>query len=267
MTVIGTATTSGRAAGKLTRDQAKVLAHYAAGEASKTICVNTGFDMAFVGRILDEHAGNDRARAQQLVLEYQEHAKAVAAAKGTSPAAAAALTRPAAPAKPAAAAKPAAPAEQADSDVPAVQDSVEPGTVEPDASAGDGIGRLLEQADATDDPRLQRTAAKVRELVDGLRTDLAEHLRETQLRAEQLHLQVRLAEIKNLLRPRRAQPVLPAAVTASNTVMAAPDARAVRAWATEQGVDCPARGRIPGAVLATYQHHHATATAPQVTAR
>jgi hypothetical protein len=245
----GTAAITRTTVSRLTRDQAKILAHYAAGEATKTICVNTGFDMAVVGRVLDEHAGNDRARAHQLVLNYQEHAKTVAAAKGTSPTAAAVWPRTTVPTTPAAAA--------AGTTEPS---TMEPGTTEPDAPAGDAIGALLDQAEASGDPRLQRAATKIRELVDGLRTDLAEHLREAQLRAEQAQLQNRLAQIKDLLRPRRTQPVLPPAGTAAaaaDSKAAAADSKVVRAWAAEQGLDCPARGRLPGGVLAAYQRHHA----------
>ena len=34
------------------------------------------------------------------------------------------------------------------------------------------------------------------------------------------------------------------------------DAKAVRAWATEQGLDVPARGRIPGEIVEQYKASH-----------
>jgi Lsr2 len=233
-----------RPARQLTRDEAKVLAHYAAGEASKTICINTGFDMTFVGRVLDEHAGNDRARAHQLVLEYTERAQAVAAARGVSgpPAPAAAKASPAAKTTaPTASAPPAT-----------TPENTAAGNTGPQ-SAGpepvDELEALLQAADATGVPRLQRAATKIRDLAAELRTDLAEHTREAKLRAEQAELEARLAAIKEQLRPRRTQPVLPAAGDGEAPL----DTKAVRAWAEKQGLDCPARGRIPGAVTDAYR--------------
>lgn len=248
-----------RPARQLTRDEAKVLAHYAAGESAKTITVNTGFTMDLVGRVLDEHAGNDRARAHQLVLEYQEHAQAVAAARGVSaPPAPAARPVPATPAavtvsaavKPTTSVTPAAPPEVPEKTEP--QDTGQQST-EQQTTVGEPVDTLafealLQAADATGVPRLQRAATKIWDLATELRIDLAEHIREATLRAEQAQLETRLAAIKEQLRPRRTQPVLPTA-----GAEAPADTKAVRAWAAEQGLDCPARGRIPGAVTDAYR--------------
>jgi DNA-binding transcriptional MerR regulator len=238
---------------RLTPDDAKILAAYAGGDSAADICTATGFSLARVGRVLDEHAGNNRELAHQVVHEYAEQAQAVAAAKGTSPAAAAAaaLPRPATRIVPAPAAAPAA--EPAD---PAVPEAIEPAAAapdEPDAVAADEVGLLLEQADATGDPRLQRATVKIRELVDGLRTDLAEHLREKRLRDEMARLEARLAEVKQQLRPRRGQPVLD---TATADPEPAVDSKVVRAWALEQGLACPKVGRVPGDVVAAYRQAH-----------
>lgn len=300
---------------QLTRDEAKVLAHYAAGESAKTITINTGFTMDLVGRVLDEHAGNDRARAHQLVLEYQEHAKAVAAARGTSPAVAA-LPRPAVPAKPAppapavaarpvpvppvvtknpaavkkatAAKKSAPPTPEATEPDATEPDATEPASSEPEGSEPEGSGpentepentpdssgpqgsapepageleALLQAAHATGLPRLQRAADKIRDLVAELRTDLADHLREAKLRAEQADLEARLAAIKEQLRPRRTPAVLATTATPALAETTAPatgtaarlDTMAVRAWAAEQGLACSAHGRIPGAIADAYR--------------
>lgn len=35
-----------------------------------------------------------------------------------------------------------------------------------------------------------------------------------------------------------------------------PDAKAVRAWAQEQGLDVPARGRVPASVIEAYESAH-----------
>jgi hypothetical protein len=266
VTIMTTAPT--RPGPQLTRDEAKVLAHYAAGESAKTITVNTGFDMALVGRVLDEHAGNDRARAHQLVLEYQERAQAVAAARGVSaPPAPAARPVPAAPAavKAPAAAKPATPktsAKPAAAPETKAPENAEPQDTEPENAGPQDteaepvhkleLEALLQATDATGVPRLRRAATKIRDLAAELRTDLAEHTREATLRTEQAALEARLAAIKEQLRPRRTQPVLPAA-TAGGDAETPLNTKAVRAWAAEQGLDCPARGRIPGAVTDAYR--------------
>ena len=250
--------TPARPARQLTREEAKILAHYAAGEASKTICTNTGFTMDLVGRVLDEHAGNDRARAHDLVLEYTERAQAVAAARGTS-------APPAPAAQAPAAAKPAPPNSTPPAAAPQQQEApknAEPQTTEPQSEPEPvdelDFEALLQAADATGMPRLQRAVAKVRDLAAELRTDLAEHTREARLRAEQAELEARLAAIKEQLRPRRAQPVLPAAAAGAEGGQVPLDTKAVRAWATEQGLDCPARGRIPGTVTDAYRQAVAT---------
>lgn len=256
-----------RPARQLTREEAKVLAHYAAGESAKTITINTGFTMDLVGRVLDEHAGNDRARAHALVLEYTERAQAVAAARGVSapPAPAAQAAAKPAPRKstpPAAAQQQVSEnAEPQPTEPPTTEP--EPQTTEPQSEPGPvdelDFEALLQAADATGVPRLQRAVVKVRDLATELRTDLAEHTREATLRAEQAELEARLAAIKEQLRPRRAQPVLPAAAAAGGEGDQAPlDTKTVRAWAAEQGIDCPARGRIPGAVTDAYRQAVAT---------
>jgi hypothetical protein len=235
--------TPNRPARQLTRDEAKILAHYAAGESAKTITTNTDYTIDLVGRVLHEHAGNDRTRAHQLVLEYQERTQAVAAARGlNAPPAPRVQPRPAAPA----AAK-----------TPAAPENTEPQITGPQITETEPVGTLefeslLQAADATGVPRLQRAATKIRDLITELRTDLAQHTREATLRAEQAKLEAQLAAIKEQLRPQRTQPIPP---TASSTEAGpAPlDAKAVRAWAQKQGLYCPARGRIPDAVTDAYQ--------------
>lgn len=246
------------AGARLTLEQAKILAHYAAGESAKSITVNLGLSMAVVGQVLDEHAGNDRDRAHQLALEYQDHVKTIAAAKGQPAPAAVAVGQLAR----AAAAGPSPAGDIADTASPATapQEPSSPAAQQP----VDGIDAVLAQAAATGVPRLQRAAAKVQDLADELRRDLAEHTREAQLRAELARLESRLAEVKQQLRPRRAAAPLaaasaPAAPVVPDSGEAAVDTKAVRAWALEQGLDCPARGRIPGAVTDAYRLAHPAA--------
>jgi hypothetical protein len=215
----------------LTPDDAKILAHYAGGESAADICTATGFSLSRVGRVLDEHAGNNRELAHQIVLDYAERTQtAPPASPATAPAATTVPPHPA----PAATAKPR---------------TVEPASdhITTTAPADDQIAALLEQADSTGEPRLHRSAGKIRELVDGLRTDLAQHLREVPLRAEQARLRARLAEIDTELQGQHA----PTTVEQPEV-----DTKKVRAWAAEQGLDCSTHGRVPGAVLTAYREAH-----------
>ncbi|GGL17761.1 Lsr2 family DNA-binding protein [Mangrovihabitans endophyticus] len=208
---------------RLTPDDAKILSLYAGGDSAAEICTATGFSLARVGRVLDEHAGNNRGLAYKVVIDYAERTQTATAATPATPA------------------TPPAPATA----------GAEPSTVEPAAepaaeAAGDQITALLDQVDATGEARLQRSAGKIRELVDGLRAELAQHLREVPLRAEQARLRARLAEIDAQLQGR------PAPTGEQPGV----DSKKVRAWAAEQGFDCSAHGRIPAGVLAAYRKAH-----------
>ena len=199
---------------RLNRDQAVILARYAGGETAKTIADDTGTDLAVVGRILDEHAGNNRDRARQLVTAYNTHAQSVAAAQGTT--------------------------------TPAVL----PGPRRPD-----GIAGLLDAADATGDPRMKKTADKIRELLAELRADVAGHREHAELLQEQERLQARLAEIKQRLRPSTRRPATgqgPAG-SADRTPV---DSKTIRAWAAEQGITCSATGRVPQSITDAYHQAH-----------
>jgi hypothetical protein len=209
---------------RLTPDDAKILSQYAGGDSAAEICTATGFSLTRVGRVLDEHAGNNRDLARQVVLDYAERTQTATPAGSAS-----------------------APAAQPPLAIAAAEPSTGEPAAEPAAkAAGDQIAALLDQVDATGEPRLQRSAGKIRELVDGLRSDLAQHLREAPLRAEQARLRARLAEIDAQLQdrpdPTGGQPEV--------------DSKKVRAWAAEQGFDCSAHGRIPAGVLAAYRKAH-----------
>jgi hypothetical protein len=208
------------AVSKMTRDEARILAHYAAGETSRQIATSTGLSPDEIGLALDALAGNDRDRAQRLAMQWQARAKAVAAARGVS-------------------------APPAPRPIPA------PATAEPEppkapkVEAVDTIADLIGRAIATDIPRFVRLADKVQDLLDQLDEQLAEHEKGKKLRAEAEQLEQRLAQIKRELSPKRATPA--PAVPAP-----AVDSKAIRAWAAANGVDCPDRGRIPSSVLAAF---------------
>jgi hypothetical protein len=167
----------------LEHDEAKVLAHYAAGETSRQIVAKTGMTMDDVGYILDALAGNSRERATALVLEYRDQIKTSKPAKST---AGDAPARSAAP-KPVAAVQP---------DITAV----EPEPEEPSESI-DGVVELLDAAAATGEDDLVERAEAIRGLIRDLQTLLHEHAKmRAEVRAalvdEARRLESRLAEIR-----------------------------------------------------------------------
>jgi hypothetical protein len=250
---------------RLTPDDAKILSQYAGGDSSAEICTATGFSLARVGRVLDEHAGNNRDLARQVVLDYAERtqtaAPGVSAPPQPGPAAAAAVVEDSV-ATLAAMDIPPASAPVATEPIATEPIAVEPAATEPDELVDvepvDAIGELLDRAEATEVPKLQRAAGKVRDLIDELRAQLFEHTRETRLRAEQAELEQRLAVVREQLRPRRQQqPTSAPATTADVDVQPAVDSKKVRAWAAKQPrLDCSAHGRIPAAVLTAYREAH-----------
>lgn len=106
-----------------------------------------------------------------------------------------------------------------------------------------GIAALLDRAANTGVPRLIKVADKIQELAEQLEQEVAEHERGAELRAEAERLEARLAEIKGQLGGKRPAPAAGARV----------DTKAVRAWAAKNGMDCPARGRVPHAVMQAYE--------------
>jgi hypothetical protein len=92
-----------------------------------------------------------------------------------------------------------------------------------------------------------RIAARIRLLLDDLQTKIAEAAREHQLRTAIAALEADLATRRAELR------TLTGTAPAPDT-SAREEARAARAWAAANGVECPDRGRVPGAVLEAYRN-------------
>lgn len=115
-----------------------------------------------------------------------------------------------------------------------------------DTKPEDAIADLISRAVASEVPRLVKLADKVQDLVDQLEIDVAEHERSAELRAEAAELEARLAQIRGEIGGKR-----PAATPGSTH-----DPKAVRTWAAARGMECPARGRIPRAVLDAFEEAH-----------
>lgn len=120
--------------------------------------------------------------------------------------------------------------------------------------AGDAIADVIARAVATEVPKLVRAADKISDLVDQLEKELATHERTAALRVEQEQLAARLAEIQQELGVRHA-------------AVPTDDGKVIRAWAAENRVACPARGRVPAAVRARYQAAMASEARPGGEAR
>ena len=223
---------------KMTRDEARILAHYAAGESAKEIAANIRMDLGVVGLTLDSLCGNNRNLAHNLAVEWQSRANAVAASKGMS---ATPVVRPelARQTPQVLVRDPAPPAE-----APAVA-----------RIRADDLSTLLDTAQTSGNPRLERMAAKIRDLLADLQGQVAEHTRDAQLRQELSDLEGRLAAVKEQLRPKRTAAAAAPVVNAGSV-----DTGAVRVWAAENGWECSARGRIPAAVLEAYRAAKAAGT-------
>ncbi|RPE40233.1 Lsr2 protein [Streptomyces sp. Ag109_O5-1] len=109
------------------------------------------------------------------------------------------------------------------------------------------VGKLLAWGDAHLDPEIQDQAARARAALVGLRQRYAADQELTAITTEAEQLEKRLAELRA-----REQELAPAKKPRKKTPLDY-DAGVVRAWAREQGVACPERGRVPKAVLEAWR--------------
>lgn len=190
----------------MSREEARILAHFAAGESVDQVASVTRLPRAEVALAVDSLAKNNRNLAQNLATAWQ---RANPGERGQGQPAQ--LPRP----------RPPAPVES------------------------DPISAKLDRAALSGVARLERLAEKIHDLLDQLEAELGLHERGRALREEQAKLQERLAQIKAELRGDRPASSAPEPEPSGN--------RAVRAWAAENGIECPARGRVPARVLDAYR--------------
>jgi hypothetical protein len=105
------------------------------------------------------------------------------------------------------------------------------------------VGQLLAWGDQHPDAEVQDQAARARVLLTGLRRRHTADKELAALDSEEEQLAKRLAE----LRARKAE-LAPAKAKKQRRPVDYPAAE-VRAWAKGQGMDCPATGRVPKAVV------------------
>ncbi len=111
-----------------------------------------------------------------------------------------------------------------------------PDVPEPEGQPGDKIADLIDRAVATERPKLVALADRISDLVDQLERDLAVHNRTARLREEHDKLTARLAEIQQELGGKHAV-----------------SAKAVRAWAKDNGIEFPTHGRVPAELVARFE--------------
>jgi hypothetical protein len=162
--------------GTLTRVEAKILAHFTAGDTVAAAAQAAGVPDHEALRVIQQVARNNRSYARTLTLAWQQANPAAAMAKAAAPA----------PGPPAG-------------------DAVHVG----DGDRPDGvIGRAV----ASGVPKLVRLADRVSELLDQLEQQVREYEQSKELRAKAEELERQLAEVRRQLAPKRATPVLAGAV-------------------------------------------------------
>lgn len=120
---------------------------------------------------------------------------------------------------------------------------------------GLSVGQLLKWGDEHPDPEVQDQAARGRAILTGLRNRHSTDEELTALATQREQLEKQLAE----LTARQAE-LAPAkkAKRKASAVVRDYDSRTVRAWADENGIDCPHVGKVPKRVLDAWR----SATAP-----
>lgn len=106
------------------------------------------------------------------------------------------------------------------------------------------VGQLLKWGADHPDTDVQAQAERARAALTGLRMRHAADLELSAITTEREQLEKRLAEIQA-----REAELAPPKKKAGRRASPSYDAKAVRTWAAENGVDCPRVGRVPKTVL------------------
>lgn len=118
----------------------------------------------------------------------------------------------------------------------------------------EGIEELLDAATKSGVAKAIRIAVRIREQVRDLDKVMKDTEKERQLLGQKADLQKQLGALDNQLRAfKRASPKRSPAPKATQ---ADPTTGEIRAWARENGLECPGMGRIPKEVQAKYDAAH-----------
>lgn len=226
-------------------DKLTALKHLANDRTPAFVATAIGAAEADVEQLLDEY-GPDKERLRWCIeeLERQE----AAAARASIPRAEHRATAPTNPRRVAATPAP-RPVH--------VTEPAEPGTIDALLARADKIAEFSGTA------RVRRAAKKVRDAATALEEALAgveerkraaarEAAAKAKARAEVERLERELAEAKARLKGSTPATTKAKSATSSTTSAAA----RIRAWARDNGITCPAVGRVPAAVREQYEQAH-----------
>jgi hypothetical protein len=188
----------------LTEEHRTILRMYAGGSDITGIVNSCNLSQDLVSGVVSRLAGFNRGRAKQLLLDHAHQSR----------------TPPVAPAAP----------------KPEIVVTVEPATAAPTYEG------LLDRAESSGDLKLEKLAAKARELLDELDDRLTAFEAAKEALAEIAELEAKLEAARSKLISRRP----------SQRERTGPDPKAVRAWAAANGVEVPAHGRVGKAAIVAY---------------
>lgn len=235
----------------VSRTQYEVLRLFANGKTEREIADYTTLEIRAVTRTINELCAGDKVTAADMAAAYERRANAIAAARGT----------------------PGVPGLPRTTTVPPPPRAPDPATPPAMARATDVLADLLAAAQVSPHQRTRSLGAKLSALAEDLRGRLADEARaaqeaeaaakarvEAQRRVDELAAQLEAA--RKALRSASGTPSPRPGVDGpgSTTPTAGPSSKAVRAWAAENGISCPAVGKVPRAVVDAYQAAQPTET-------
>lgn len=224
-----------------------ILAAYAAGKDLHAIAAELDVPHGRVSLLVQDVAQFNRPYARTLVVEYEQQSRRPVAPVRPAPSAMFSTPPVAAPAPPAAIEPPAVPepaVEPEPTPPPAPPAPPKPEivvTVEPSAPTYED---LLDRAEKSGDAKLEKLAGKAREVLDELDDRLTAFEAAQEALAEIAELEAKLETARQKLIAQR-----PSQRAVART---GPDAKAVRAWAAENGIEVSPYGVLPRTLINAY---------------
>lgn len=118
------------------------------------------------------------------------------------------------------------------------------------------VETLLNAASKSSKARTRRLGVRIHELVAELRglvnTETAEREAAAKAEEEKAKLRAEVEELEQQLSAKKALLGKPSSRASKPAAVAGTPPKEIRAWAAENGVECPAFGRIPGSVVEAY---------------
>jgi hypothetical protein len=119
------------------------------------------------------------------------------------------------------------------------------------------VETLLSAASKSSKARTRRLGVRIHELVAELRglvnTETAEREAAEKAAAEQAKLRAEVEQLEQQLSAKKALLDKPSSRTPKQAAADGTPPKEIRAWAAANGIECPAVGRLPGAVVEAYE--------------